>query len=351
VKKQLQNATRNNFDDLIEIKAGYPDTISFWMAAYFRFEVTTSESSQKVQKRDLALFRDFMIDDCGREERSLWSPRLSKAFADHLKKKEPSKGRGGYSDRTVNRILAPLKTLSKWIHKLKPFPLGNPMTKMKLMPIGNGLEIERAISSAKRRRILDAADTLPIVGGRSKDRHRFRDKKRPVRKGYRPFRNRTIVYTLIETGMRRAAVRNIDLADVDFEKRLVNVQEKGGRTHGYKISREGISAIEDYVAKERAADFKKWNSPALFLSPETNAHGDGRLNPRVINTVFNEVCSLAGVEGHTPHDARHAMGRHLIEKTGNIAAVQRQLGHTNAAYSIQYARVTDQELADALDDR
>jgi site-specific recombinase XerC len=40
-----------------------------------------------------------------------------------------------------------------------------------------------------------------------------------------------------------------------------------------------------------------------------------------------------------------------IEKTGNIAAVQRQLGHTNAAYSIQYARVTDQELADALDDR
>jgi len=71
----------------------------------------------------------------------------------------------------------------------------------------------------------------------------------------------------------------------------------------------------------------------------------------VINTVFNEVCNLAGVEGHTPHDARNAMDRHLIEKTGNIATVQRQLGHTNTAYSIQYARVTDQELADALDDR
>jgi site-specific recombinase XerC len=70
----------------------------------------------------------------------------------------------------------------------------------------------------------------------------------------------------------------------------------------------------------------------------------------VINTVFNEMCTLDGFEGHTPHDARHAMGRHLIEKTGNIAAVQRQLGHTNAAYFIQYARVTDQELADALDD-
>ena len=63
-------------------------------------------------------------------------------------------------------------------------------------------------------------------------------------------------------------------------------------------------------------------------------------------TVISE-----NVEVHTHHDARHPMGRHLIEKTGNIAAVQRQLGHTNAAYSIQSARVTDQELADALDDR
>jgi len=83
-----------------------------------------------------------MIDDCGREDRSQWTPRLSKAFADYLKKKEPAKGRGGYSDRTVNRILAHLKTLAKWIHKLKPFPLGNPMAKIKLMSIGNGLEIE-----------------------------------------------------------------------------------------------------------------------------------------------------------------------------------------------------------------
>jgi hypothetical protein len=94
-----------------------------------------------------------LINDCGREDRSLWTPRLSKAFADHLKKRESAKGRGGYSDRSVNRILAHLKIFAKWIHKLRPFPLGDPMAKMKLMPIGNGLEIERAISPAERRRI------------------------------------------------------------------------------------------------------------------------------------------------------------------------------------------------------
>ena len=34
-------------------------------------------------------------------------------------------------------------------------------------------------------------------------------------------------------------------------------------------------------------------------------------------TVLSEVRRLAGVKCHTPHKARHAMGRHLMEKTGN----------------------------------
>jgi integrase len=123
-----------------------------------------------------------------------------------------------------------------------------------------------------------------------------------------------MVYTLIETGMRRAAVRNLNLKDVDFKKRSVSAEEKGGHTHKYKISCEGLAAIKDYMEEERAQDFKRWRSPALFLSPATTPHGNGRLNPKVINTAWNEVCRLAGVEGHTPHDARHAMGKHLIKK-------------------------------------
>ena len=66
--------------------------------------------------------------------------------------------------------------------------------------------------------------------------------------------------------------------------------------------------------------------------------------------MFKEVCNLAGVGGHTPHDARHAMGRHLIDKTGNLAAVKRELGYTNATYSMQSTRITDEELGSALED-
>jgi hypothetical protein len=61
MKKALQNTTQNNSMSLIEVKNGVPDTISIWLEAYFQFEVTTSESSRKEQRRDLSLFRDFMI--------------------------------------------------------------------------------------------------------------------------------------------------------------------------------------------------------------------------------------------------------------------------------------------------
>lgn len=142
------------------------------------------------------------------------------------------------------------------------------------------------------------------------------------------------MHCLIEIGMRRGASRNLDLADVDFKKKTVCAEEKVGRRHAYKISAAGLAAITDYLEKEREQDFAKWGSPALLLSAATTAQGNGRLNPQVINTIWNEVCALAGVEGHTPHDARHAMGKHIIDKTGNIAAVQRQLGHTNPAYSM-----------------
>ena len=145
--------------------------------------------------------------------------------------------------------------------------------------------------------------------------------------------------------MRRAAVCNLDLSEIDFEQKSVTVREKGGQTHRYKISKEGAKAIPDYLREERDTDTDAFpHSTALFLPAADSANSSGRLSPGVINTVWNEVCRWANVKGKTPHAARHAMGRHIMTKTGNVAAVQRQLGHKNAAYSLQYARITDAEL-------
>ena len=45
------------------------------------------------------------------------------------------------------------------------------------------------------------------------------------------------------------------------------------------------------------------------------------------------------------------MGRHIQENTGNPEAIQKQLGHKNVAYSLGYARITDQEIEKVLEER
>lgn len=135
-----------------------------------------------------------MLDVEGRDDRVAWSPRLSRAFKDYLRSTLTQNDRRRWGDRTINRILAHLKTFSKWVHKLRPFPLGDPTEKLKLIPLGSSLEIERAITKGERRRILDAADMLLVTGGRSRDRRRNRKgrgepNQRPRHKSYRAYRN------------------------------------------------------------------------------------------------------------------------------------------------------------------
>lgn len=340
-----------NDSSLIVIPENTPDGLRIWAHWYFDHAVTTVARSQKEQVRDLNLFFNYMELTEKTADRPRWTPRLSESFKDHLKRALHEDGSRQWSDRTINRMLTHLKTFAKWIHGLRPFPLGNPMGKIKAIPLTNSLEIERALSVSERRRLLDAADLLPVVGGLSRNRRLRSVEARPRRKGYRPYRNRAMVYCLTETGMRRKAVTAVNLSDVDFGKKKITVEEKGGMRHTYQINKEGLAAIRDYIENERETDYEKWQSPALFLSPCTNPNGNGRLTVKVINDVWNDICKSAGIEGKTPHSARHAMGRFIIEKTGNVAAVQRQLGHKNAAYSMQYSRITDEELNVILDER
>ena len=333
-----QNTTRKNDRAVVPVPTAGVDSLAWWVAQYFQHGVTTSPASQQVQRRDLGLFLRYMVAEEETDQRLAWTPRLARAFQQHLRETLAPVGRRAWSDRTIRRLLAHLKTFATWVHTHQPFPLGHPMAAIKL-------------PAAERRRLLDAADLLLTIGGRSKDRKRYKTGERPRHTGYRPYRNRAIVYTLIETGMRRAAVTRLDQAQVDLAGRQVTVMEKGGATHTYQISREGAQAIADYLMHERALDAARWPAPALFLAAATVSQGTGRLTVRVINTIWNAVCRVGQIQGRTPHSARHAMGKHIIAKTGNIAAVQQQLGHRQAAYAMQYARATTAELGRVLDDR
>src|SRR5262245_56130083 len=253
-ERVTQNTARKNLRTLVLRRTGGQDGLGWWVTQYFQHAVTTSPASQQVQRRDLGLFLRYLQAEEGTDQRLAWTPRLARAFQLHLRQTLTPEGRRAWSDKTIQRILAHLKTFATWVHTHQPFPLGHPMATIKLPALGTGLEVDRALTAAERRRLLDAADLLLTIGGRSKDRKRYKTGERPRRTGYRPYRNRAVVYTLIETGMRRAAVTRLDLAQVELARRRLTVVEKGGHTHTYQISREGAQALQDYLGHERDQD-------------------------------------------------------------------------------------------------
>jgi hypothetical protein len=76
-----------------------------------------------------------MSQEEGSLKRKRWTPCLSKGFIDWLRKFTQADGKRRWNDKGINRIVAHLKTFAKWMHKLMPFPLGNPMIKIKSLPV------------------------------------------------------------------------------------------------------------------------------------------------------------------------------------------------------------------------
>jgi hypothetical protein len=109
----LQNDLRNKSGELVRVPEERADSLRWWVEQFFAFEVTTAASSQRVQRRDLELFLSVIEIETGGDSRRAWSPRLSRAFVDVLRKEVKEHGGRRYSDKTINRVIAHLKTFAK----------------------------------------------------------------------------------------------------------------------------------------------------------------------------------------------------------------------------------------------
>ena len=111
-EKGVQITLRKSLEAAVGIEQGIRD----WVEAYFAVEVTTLDSSRKVQRRDLELFVRFFEDETNSTAIDNWTPRLSQAFLNSLRGTVKQGGTRQWNDRTINRILAHIKTFSKCLN-------------------------------------------------------------------------------------------------------------------------------------------------------------------------------------------------------------------------------------------
>jgi hypothetical protein len=120
-------------------------------------------AAQQVQHRDLGLFLCSLQSEEGTDQRLAWTPRLARTFQQPLRQTWTPEGHRAWSDKTLQRLLAPLKTFATWGHTHSPCPLGPPMAAITLSALGTGREVDRARTAAERRRLLAAAALLLVL--------------------------------------------------------------------------------------------------------------------------------------------------------------------------------------------
>ncbi|MBS1904044.1 MAG: tyrosine-type recombinase/integrase [Bacteroidetes bacterium] len=156
-------------------------------------------------------------------------------------------------------------------------------------------------------------------------------------------RDAAILELLYSSGLRRAELAGIDIADIDLKKRTVRVMGKGHKVRIVPVGTKAAAAIERYLGHRN--EFGDTRDPsALFLL------ADGRrLSPGMVYHIVRKYFKGNELSRSHPHMLRHSCATHLLDHGAEIRAVQEVLGHASLRTTQRYTHLTVDRLKSAYD--
>lgn len=151
-------------------------------------------------------------------------------------------------------------------------------------------------------------------------------------------RNKAILLLYMTTGMRRDALCQININDIDFSTNEILIIDKGEKEHIYNLETETVLAIKEWMRARQT--FENSDSNALFITYQGN-----RMTG---NSVYNMVtkCSIASFgKAISPHKLRSGLCSILYDQTHDIEFVRRAIGHSNIATTQRYIVTNGNEKA------
>ena len=150
-----------------------------------------------------------------------------------------------------------------------------------------------------------------------------------------------IVLLFMTTGMRKTAMSEIDVDDINLKEKTLTVIDKGNKTHIYSLNEQTLEYL--FLWKN---DRKKLNpkSNALFI----NRNGT-RMLPVGIYDVVKKNCKEALGKSLSPHKLRSGFCSILYDQTHDIEFVRRVVGHSNIQTTQRYIKTDGTEKRQAVE--
>ena len=220
----------------------------------------------------------------------------------------------GYVRRSVARKVSALRTLLRWLVRLKLID-ADPLPRRGVMKLDSRLP--RFLSQNEAARLVQAAETS--------DPNKIRD--------------RALLELIYGAGLRVSEARDLDVDHLNLGARELRVVGKGSKERIVLIGVPARDALSLYLRDVRPTLATDDSDGALFL----NRFG-GRLSQRSIQQKVRSYAAQAGLGGWVhPHTLRHSYATHMLEGGADLRVVQELLGHASPATTQIYTHVTGAE--------
>jgi integrase/recombinase XerD len=151
--------------------------------------------------------------------------------------------------------------------------------------------------------------------------------------------HRAILMTLYATGLRRAELCRLKVADVDSERMVIHVREgKGGRDRDVLLSPKLLETLREYW---------RWMKPKTWLFPGmiNNWRADVPVDTKVVWAAVRAAKERAGITKRvSPHTLRHSFATHMLEAGADLRTIQVLLGHAKLADTSVYLHLSRRHL-------
>ncbi len=219
------------------------------------------------------------------------------------------------SNRSINRKVASLKAYYKFLQRIGRITT-NPLAKHRALKTSKKIEIP--FSGAEMTKVLSHIEYTNDFEGA---------------------RDRLIIELLYTTGIRRAELIHMKMADVDLAAGHIKVLGKRNKERVLPLLPATVRAFEGYFERRVSLEIIVDTAYVFLLKSGYKTYEN--LVYRLINSYFSKVSSKVK---KSPHILRHTFATHLLNEGADLNSVKELLGHSSLASTQVYTHNSIAEL-------
>ncbi|MEN2994231.1 MAG: site-specific integrase [Thermodesulfovibrio sp.] len=146
-----------------------------------------------------------------------------------------------------------------------------------------------------------------------------------------------IVFTAINTGMRKGEILNLKWSNVDLKNGIILVEKTKNNERREIPMNDSLKALFRRLYSQRRLD-----TEYVFINPQ---NGKRYVD---LKKSFNTACKKAGLKDFHFHDLRHTFASQLVMSGVDLKTVQELLGHKTINMTLRYAHLSEAHKKEAV---